>query len=134
MSPSEVMGVMTGFSPARAKTWPTIGSEHFTVHERGDTWAEVAEGTEGIWECACYEWDSAGNTVKVTALDSKVFGPGGGWVFRMTPEGQGTGVDPARTGAPDYVQGQDARRDLALRRAGVREVLQGTPQERVGTS
>lgn len=47
MSPSEVMGATTGFSPARAKTWPTIGSEHFTVHERGGTRAEVTEGTEG---------------------------------------------------------------------------------------
>ncbi|MEV6781778.1 hypothetical protein [Streptomyces sp. NPDC051098] len=93
MSPSEVMGVLTDFSSARAKTRPTIDSEHFTVHERGDTWAEVTEGTEGSWERARYEWDPAGDTVKVTTLDSKVFGPGGGWVFRMAPENQGTRVD-----------------------------------------
>jgi hypothetical protein len=75
------MGVLTDFSPARADTWPTIDSEHFMVHERGDTWAEVTEGTESSWERARYEWDPAGDTVKVTTLDSKVFGPGGGWVF-----------------------------------------------------
>ncbi|WP_392966257.1 hypothetical protein [Streptomyces sp. LN245] len=93
MSPSQVMGVLTDFSPARAKTWPMIDSEHFTIHERGDTWAEVTEGTEKSWERARYGWDPAGDTVKVTTLDSKVFGPGGGWLSRMAPEDQGTRVD-----------------------------------------
>ena len=93
MSPSEVMGVLTDFSPERAKEWPSIDEEHFTVHERGDTWAEVTEGTADNWERARYEWDPAGSKVTTTTIDSKVFGPGGGWVFEMTPEGEGTRVD-----------------------------------------
>ncbi|MFJ6837052.1 hypothetical protein [Streptomyces sp. NPDC091209] len=93
LSPSEVMGVLTDFSPARAQEWPTIDAEHFKVHERGDTWAEVTEGTESGWERARYEWDPSGNKVTVTTLDSKVFGPGGGWLFEMTPEDKGTRVD-----------------------------------------
>ncbi|MFE6130048.1 hypothetical protein ACFQ6Q_17565 [Streptomyces sp. NPDC056437] len=93
MNPSEVMDVLTDFSPARAQEWPTIDAENFTVHERGATWADVTEGTDSSWERARYEWDPAGNKVTATTLDSKVFGPGGGWEFRMTPEGEGTRVD-----------------------------------------
>ncbi|MGW6217358.1 hypothetical protein [Streptomyces sp. NPDC055109] len=93
LSPSEVMGVLTDFSPARAEEWPTIDAEHFKVHERGATWAEVTEGTESAWERARYDWDPSGDEVKVTTLDSKVFGSGGGWLFKMTPEAEGTRVD-----------------------------------------
>ncbi|MEV7236263.1 hypothetical protein AB0N06_20390 [Streptomyces sp. NPDC051020] len=93
LSPKEVIGVLTDFSPARAETWPSIDADHFTVHDLGDTWAEVTEGTASAWERARYEWDPAGDTVTITTLDSKVFGPGGGWVFKMTPEGDGTCVD-----------------------------------------
>ncbi|MCL2553809.1 MAG: hypothetical protein FWE15_08530 [Actinomycetia bacterium] len=93
LRPSEVMDVLTDFGPSRPQEWPSIDAEHFTVHARGDTWAEVTEGTDSGWERARYEWDPQGDTVTVTTLDSKVFGPGGGWVFQMTPEGEGSRVD-----------------------------------------
>ncbi|MEV7239443.1 hypothetical protein AB0N06_37945 [Streptomyces sp. NPDC051020] len=93
LTPSEVMRVLTDFSPARAETWPTIDAEHFRVHQLGDIWAEVTEGTADAWERARYEWDPEDNTVVVITRDSKVFGPGGGWVFRMTPQDTGTRVD-----------------------------------------
>ena len=104
LSPSEVLGVLTDFSPARAENWPTIDAEHFTVHALGDTWAEVTEGTASAWERARYEWDSAGDTVTITTLDSKVFGLGGGWVFKMTPDGDGTLVDVQLTRHPNTLK------------------------------
>ncbi|MFD9124270.1 hypothetical protein [Kitasatospora sp. NPDC059571] len=106
LTPSEVMGVLTDFSPARAENWPTIDAEHFTVHELGDTWAEVTEGTASAWERARYEWDPTGNTVTITTLNSKVFGPGGGWVFRMTPQDDGTRVDVELTRHPHTIKGR----------------------------
>lgn len=57
MSPDEVMGVLTNFSPSRVQEWSSIDADHFQVHERGDTWAEVTEGNEKSWERARYEWD-----------------------------------------------------------------------------
>lgn len=92
MSPPEVMSVLTDFSPARVDTWPSIDAEHFQVHERGDTWAEVTEGNAGSFERARYEWDPAANKVTVTTRDSKPFGPGG-WVFQLTPQDDGTRID-----------------------------------------
>ncbi|MFI6488836.1 hypothetical protein [Streptomyces sp. NPDC050564] len=106
LSPRDVLAVLTDFGPSRAEAWPTIDAEHFTVHELGDTWAEVTEGTAAAWERARYEWEPAGDTVTITTLDSKLFGAGGGWVFRMTPEGEGTRVDVELTRQPSTVKGK----------------------------
>ncbi|MDG4665604.1 hypothetical protein [Mycobacterium sp. 236(2023)] len=95
-----VMSVLTDFSPQRAQSWPTIDGEHFQVHELGDTWAEVTEGTASAWERARYDWDRDAGTVTVTTHDSLVFGPGGGWRFRLTPAAGGTRVDVELTRRP----------------------------------
>lgn len=99
--PAQVMSVLTDFSPRRAQMWPTIDSEHFEVHSLGDTWAEVTEGTASAWERARYDWNDADGTVTVTTHDSKVFGPGGGWLFRLTPApGGGTRIEVELTRQP----------------------------------
>jgi hypothetical protein len=53
----------------------------------------VTEGTASAWERARYDWDSTARRVRITTHDSKVFGPGGGWVFQLEPTGEGTTVD-----------------------------------------
>ncbi|MBF6468348.1 hypothetical protein IU427_24715 [Nocardia beijingensis] len=106
LSPAEVLQVLNDFGPTRTQVWPTIDAEHFVVHERGDTWAEVTEGTAAAWERARYHWDPAGDTVTVTTLDSKLFGAGGGWVFRATPDQGGTRVDVELTRTPRTVKGK----------------------------
>jgi hypothetical protein len=93
LSAPELMAVLTDFSSSRPRTWPTIDADHFQVHGLGDTWAEVTEGTASAWERARYEWDDARLRVTIATHDSKVFGPGGGWVFQLTPESDGTRVD-----------------------------------------
>lgn len=106
LSPSAVLGVLTDFGPSRAEAWPTIDAEHFVVHDRGDTWAEVTEGTAAAWERARYDWRPGGDTVTIATLDSRLFGAGGGWVFTMTPEGDGTRVDVELTRRPTTVKGR----------------------------
>ena len=106
LAPSEVLQVLTDFSPARAALWPSIDAEHFVVHEIGDTWAVVTEGTASAWERARYEWEPGGDRVVVATEDSKLFGPGGGWVFELTPEGAGTRVDVELTRTPKAVKGK----------------------------
>jgi hypothetical protein len=93
LSAPELMAVLTDFSPVRPDVWPTIDADHYEVHAVGDTWAEVTEGTASAWERARYDWDSQRHRVTVTTHDSKVFGPGGGWVFQLTPDTVGTRVD-----------------------------------------
>ena len=92
--------VMADLSPARPNLWPTIDAEHFEVHALGDNWAEVTEGTASAWERARYDWDDQRHRVTVATHDSKVFGPGGGWVFQLTPRTTGTLVDIELTRRP----------------------------------
>ncbi|MFI7386633.1 hypothetical protein [Streptomyces sp. NPDC049813] len=106
LAPKDVLGVLTDFGPGRARSWPSIDAEHFEVHDLGDTWAEVTEGTAAAWERARYAWEPAGDTVTVTTLDSKLFGAGGGWVFTMSPEGEGTRVDVQLTRQPATLKGK----------------------------
>lgn len=95
-----IAAALTDFSSARAQAWPTIDAEHFEIHALGDTWAEVTEGTASAWERARYEWDPTGDEVTITTLDSKAFGPGGGWVFKMTPTATAPASTSNRTGTP----------------------------------
>jgi hypothetical protein len=106
LSPAEVVHVLTDFGPRRPDVWPTIDAEHFIVHERGENWAEVTEGTAAAWERARYEWVPGGDTVTITTLDSKLFGAGGGWVFRITPDLPGCRVDVELTRTPQAFKGK----------------------------
>jgi hypothetical protein len=106
LGPSDVMAVLTDFGPSRVDSWPSIDAEHFTVHGLGDTWAEVTEGTSSAWERERYEWDAEAERVTVTTLDSKLFGPGGGWVFQLAAEGQGTRIDIELTREPSTLKGK----------------------------
>ncbi|UGT42352.1 hypothetical protein LTV02_02715 [Nocardia yamanashiensis] len=106
LTPAEVVRVLTDFGPTRTESWPTIDADHFTVHARGENWAEVTEGTAAAWERARYDWDPAGDTVTITTLDSKLFGPGGGWIFRATPDTSGTRVDVELTRTPATFKGK----------------------------
>ncbi|MEJ3404920.1 hypothetical protein WDJ51_09260 [Rathayibacter sp. YIM 133350] len=100
LSAPELMAVLTDFSPARPELWPTIDADHFQVHAIGENWADVTEGTAAAWEHARYDWDEDANRVNITTLDSKVFGPGGGWVFQLTPGPDHTRVDVELTRHP----------------------------------
>lgn len=100
LSAPDVMSVLTDFSAARPAAWPTIDADHFHVHALGDTWADVTEGTAAAWERSRYEWDPRRGRVTVTTHESKVFGPGGGWVFQLTPQPEGTRVDIELTRSP----------------------------------
>ncbi|MFB7997202.1 hypothetical protein ACFC4G_30795 [Streptomyces sp. NPDC056002] len=104
LRPEEALAVLTDFSPSRVEAWPSIDADHFTVHEIGPSWAEVTEGTSAAWERAHYEWDDS--KVTITTLDSKLFGAGGGWVFELTPEGDGTRIHVELTRTPRALKGK----------------------------
>ncbi|MFD6136233.1 hypothetical protein [Isoptericola sp. NPDC060257] len=103
---AEAFGVLTDFTAARPEAWPTIDAEHFEVHGLGADWADVTEGTASAWEHARYEWDAPARRVVITTLDSKVFGPGGGWVFQVTPNASGSRVDVELTRDPASLKGK----------------------------
>ena len=79
--PAEVLAAAVDFSDRRPDLWPTIERRVYWVHARGDTWAEVTEGSRflgTIWARERYDWSTPGR-VRATVLDSNVFRPGGTW-------------------------------------------------------
>jgi hypothetical protein len=100
LTPTELIAVLTDFGPSRPNQWPTIDAAHFQVHAIGDTWAEVTEGTASAWERARYDWDTERGRVTIATRESKVFGPGGGWIFQLTPVADHTRVDIELTRNP----------------------------------
>lgn len=106
LNPSQVLAALTDFGPSRPAVWPSIDAEHFVVHELGDGWALVTEGTAAAWERGRYEWEPNGDRVTVVTQDSKLFGPGGGWVFQLAAEDTGTRVDVELTRTPKAFKGK----------------------------
>jgi hypothetical protein len=84
--PAAVLAAAVDFSDRRPDLWPTIERRVYRVHARGDTWAEVTEGSRflgTIWARERYDWSTPG-CVCATVLDSNVFRPGGTWELAAT--------------------------------------------------
>lgn len=89
--PARVLRAATDFSERRPGLWPNISRRFYTVHEVGETWADVTEGSDimgGIWARERYDWSTPG-TVTGTVQESNVFKPGGTWEIRVQPAGSG---------------------------------------------
>lgn len=106
--PERFIAALTDFSPTRAEVWPNIDAEHLKVHEVGDTWADVTEGSSlagGVWERNRYDWSTPG-TVKVETTESNTWQPGSSWLYRVTPEGGGSRIHVTVVRNPKSVKGR----------------------------
>ena len=88
--PDRFVAALVDFGPGRAEIWGNTDPEHLAVHDRGDTWAEVTEGsaTGGVWQRMRYDWSAPG-AVTLDVLDSNTFGPGSRWTYRVESDGAG---------------------------------------------
>lgn len=87
LGPEKVLSNLVDFGERRPELWPAIDPAVYRVHELGDGWAEVTEGTDalgGIWARERYEWSSSG-VVKATIQDSNFWHAGGTWTLRAEP-------------------------------------------------
>jgi hypothetical protein len=94
---SDQVLIATGdFSERRARIWGNVTVKHLELHERGETWAEVTEGTMVLgvfWERCRYDWSKPGAVV-ATVLDSNVLRPGSTFELRaVLAEGGGSSVE-----------------------------------------
>jgi hypothetical protein len=97
VTPEQVLAAAHDFSQRRIDVWPAVRAEHFVVHERGGTTADVTEGTPtGIgtnWERCDYDWSRAGLVV-ATVTDSNVYAvPGSVWQITAAPGEDATLVE-----------------------------------------
>ena len=87
--PERFVAALTDFGPGRAQIWGNSDPAKLTVHGRGDTWAEVTEGSPAagsIWQRSRYDWSAPG-VVTLDVLDSNAFGPGSRWTYLLEPDG-----------------------------------------------
>ncbi len=58
LPPGEVVAALTDFSERRPETWPGLDRARYQVHELGETWALVTEGSRrpNVWARERYDW------------------------------------------------------------------------------
>ena len=89
LGPEAVVNATVDFSERRPEIWPNISRKYYRVHQLGDRWADVTEGSVGgAWARERYEWPNPG-VVRATVQDSNIFQPGGIWELRAVPKGGG---------------------------------------------
>lgn len=87
-SPERVIRAYTDFSDRRLEIWrDTLKAENYAVHDSGDSWAVVREGSLKAGPVLRYEWTEP-NKVRWSVLESTICERGTGELY----------VRPARTG------------------------------------
>jgi len=94
LGPESILRATVDFSDRRPEIWPNISRKVYRVHELGDGWADVTEGSKGgTWARERYEWSNPG-IVRAMVQDSNIFQPGGIWELRVLPkEGGGSRIE-----------------------------------------
>jgi hypothetical protein len=108
VEPERFTGALTDFSPSRAEIWPNVDGEHLKVHEVGDTWADVTEGSSfagGVWERNRYDWSTPG-TVRVETIESNTWAPGSSWLYQVEPVGAGSRIRVTIDRRPQSLKGR----------------------------
>ena len=106
--PERFVAALTDFGPGREEIFGDSDPRNLTVHDRGETWAEVTEGSAagGVWQRLRYDW-SVPDVVTLAVVDSNAFGPGSRWTYRLDPDGRGgTDIDLTVVRVPTNAKGR----------------------------
>jgi hypothetical protein len=121
----EALAAAIDFSERRPDLWPNISRRFYEVHEVGDTWAEVTEGSDtmgGIWARERYDWSVAG-VVTGIVQESNVFQPGGTWEIHAETTENGSRIELTRDRRGTGLKGKIIEAMLSV--AGRRVLSQG---------
>ena len=88
-TPAQFVAALTDFGPGRSKIFGRSSDESLVVHDRGPDWADVTEGSGGIWERLRYDWSSPDRVV-MTTTDSNTWGGKSGHTYTFKPRPDGT--------------------------------------------
>ena len=81
------IAALTDFSERRPELWPDLDAKFYELHDLGDTWADVTEGTDvlgGVWARERYDWSEPG-VVRLRLVEAVDFRPGTVTEYRVTP-------------------------------------------------
>jgi hypothetical protein len=90
-TPEQFIAGLTDFGPGRGKLFGNSTDDYLKVHEKGSTYADVTEGSSGIWERLRYNWSDPKQVV-LTTTDSNLWGGRSGHTYTFTRQPNGTTV------------------------------------------
>ena len=88
-TPEHFVAGLTDFGPGRSLMFANSDDSFLKVHDRGVDWADVTEGSRGVWERLEYCWLDPTRVV-VTTMDSNVWGGRSGHTYTFTRRPEGT--------------------------------------------
>ena len=88
-TPEQFIAGLTDFGPGRSKLFGNSADEYLKVHEKSSRYADVTEGSGGIWERLRYDWSDP-NRVVLTTTDSNLWGGRSGHTYTFMRQPNGT--------------------------------------------
>jgi hypothetical protein len=88
-TPAQFLASLTDFGPGRSELFGNSADESLKVHDQGPGYADVTEGSRGIWERLHYDWSDP-NRVIMRTTDSNVWGGASGHTYTLTRQPDGT--------------------------------------------
>ena len=88
-TPEQFIAGLTDFGPGREKLFGNSTDGYLQVHEKGSNYADVTEGSSGIWERLHYDWSDPMHVV-LTTTDSNLWGGRSGHTYTFTRQPNGT--------------------------------------------
>jgi hypothetical protein len=90
-TPEQFVAALTDFGPGRAQIFGRSDDGYLKVHDQGPGYADVTEGSAGVWERLRYDWSDP-NRVVMTTTDSNTWGGHSGHTYTFTRQPDGTTV------------------------------------------
>ena len=88
-TPEQFLAGLTDFGPGRSKIFPNSADGYLKVHDQGSGYADVTEGSGGVWERLHYDWSDP-RRITMTTTDSNLWGRRSGHTYTLTPRPDGT--------------------------------------------
>jgi hypothetical protein len=87
-TPEQFLAALTDFGPGRSELFGNTDDSYLKVHDQGPTWADVTEGSKGIWERLRYDWSDP-HRIVMTTTDSNTWAGSSGHTYTLTPRPDG---------------------------------------------
>ena len=90
-TPEQFVAALTDFGPGRLEIFGNSADDYLKLHDAVPDWADVTEGSGGVWERLHDDWSDP-NRVVMTTTDSNLWGgaSGLGHTYTLTPQEDGT--------------------------------------------
>jgi hypothetical protein len=88
-TPEQVVEAITDFGPGRQQIFPNSADGYLKVHSQGAGFADVTEGSSGIWERLRYDWSDP-HRVSMVTTDSNIWGGASSHTYTLTPRPDGS--------------------------------------------